>query len=95
MSYVSAMYSDMMMNAEITQTLSMIGKDVTLSIQDPEDKEKTIEVTGTVTEASFEDGTGKIKVNGEYYSIANIISIREQGEPVETADSTQTTSSNS
>ena len=29
-------------------------------------------------EASFEDGTGKIKVNGKYYSIADVISIREK-----------------
>ena len=79
-SYLSAMYNDMVTNAEITQTLSLIGKDVTISIQDPDDKEKTQEITGTVTEASFEDGSGKIKVNGEYYSIANIVSIREPGE---------------
>ena len=79
MTYMAAMYSDMATNAEITQTLSMIGKDVTISIPDPENEEETIEITGTVTEASFEDGSGKIKVNGEYYSIANIISIREQG----------------
>ena len=78
--YISALYSDMAYNAEITQTLSMIGKDVTLQIPDENDETKTIEVTGTVTEASFKDGTGKIKVNGEYYSIAYVTSIREQGQ---------------
>lgn len=80
MNYIAALYNDMATNAEVTQTLSMIGKDVTISIEDPDNKDKTIEITGTVTEASFEDGTGKVKVNGEYYSIANIISIREPGQ---------------
>ena len=40
---------------------------------------KTTEVKGIVTEASFKDGTGKVKVNGEYYSIAYITSIRDTG----------------
>ena len=90
MNYIAALYSDMVANAEVTQTLSMIGKEVTLSIEDPENKDKTIEITGTVTEASFEDGTGKVKVNGEYYSIANIISIREKGESSSTEENTTT-----
>lgn len=90
MNYIAALYSDMAANAEVTQTLSMIGKDVTISIEDPDNKDKTIEITGTVTEASFEDGTGKVKVNGEYYSIANIISIREKGESSSTEENTTT-----
>ena len=76
--YISAMYDDMMLNSEINQTLSMIGKDVTLQLPDPEDPKHPTTITGNVTEASFEDGTGKIKVNGEYYSIENVISIREK-----------------
>ena len=32
--YISALYNDMSYNSEITQTLSMIGKDVTLQIPD-------------------------------------------------------------
>ena len=75
MSYLSAFYNDSAINSEITQTLSMIGKEVTL--KDPEDKEGNKTITGTVTEASFEDGTGKVKVNGEYYSIANILTVKE------------------
>lgn len=75
--YISALYNDMSYNSEITQTLSMIGKDVTLQIPDENDSSKTTEITGTVSEASFKDGTGKIKVNGKYYSIANVTSIRE------------------
>ncbi len=94
MNYIAALYSDMVANAEVTQTLSMIGKEVTLSIEDPENKDKTIEITGTVTEASFEDGTGKVKVNGEYYSIANIISIREKGESGSAEDNNTTTAQN-
>lgn len=80
MNYISALYQDMTTNSEITQTLSMIGKDVTISIPDEKDSSKTTEITGTVTEANFKDGTGKVKVNGQYYSISNITSIREKGE---------------
>ena len=76
--YINAMYEDMNLNSEISQTLSMIGKDVTLNIPDENDPTKHETVTGVVTEASFEDGTGKIKIGDEYYSIANIISIREK-----------------
>lgn len=75
MNYISAFYNDAAINSEITQTLSMIGKEVT--IKDPEDKEGNAKITGVVTEASFEDGSGKVKVNGEYYSIGNIISVKE------------------
>ena len=78
--YISAMYDDMMINSEITQTLSMIGKDVTIQIPNETDPLNPTKITGTVTEASFESGSGKIKVNGEYYSIENIIAIREKGE---------------
>ncbi|MBR2430783.1 hypothetical protein IKB17_04915 [bacterium] len=76
MSYLSAMYNDMSLNSEITQTLSLIGKEVT--IKDPEDETGKKTITGKVSEASFEDGTGKVKVNGEYYSIGNIISVKEE-----------------
>jgi len=76
--YISAMYDDMMLNSEINQTLSMIGKDVTLQIPNADDPKHPTTVSGSVTEASFEDGSGKIKVNGEYYSIENVVSIREK-----------------
>ena len=87
MNYISAMYKDMSMNAEITQTLSMVGKEVTITVPDEKDSSKTTEVTGKVTEANFKDGTGKVKVNGEYYSISNITSIRESGKG--TSDTTK------
>lgn len=80
MDYLSAFYNDSAANYEITQTLSLIGKEVTVKIpkdaNDPASKEKTI--TGKVSEASFEEGSGKVKINGEYYSIANIISVRDK-----------------
>ena len=44
MNYIAALYSDMAANAEVTQTLSMIGKEVTISIEDPENKDNTITV---------------------------------------------------
>jgi len=76
--YINAMYDDMMLNSEINQTLSMIGKDVTLQIPNENDPKQPTIVTGNVTEASFESGSGQIKVNGNYYSIENVISIREK-----------------
>lgn len=76
MSYLSAMYNDMSLNSEITQTLSLIGKEVTLKDPDDETGKKTI--TGKVSEASFEDGTGKVKVGDTYYSIGNIISVKDE-----------------
>lgn len=75
MSYISAMYSDMSINSEISQTLSLVGKDVT--IKDPEDKTGATKISGTVTEANFEDGSGKVKVGDKYYSIGNIISVKD------------------
>lgn len=75
MNYIAALYNDMGMNSEITQTLSLIGKEVT--IKDPEDKSGATKITGKVTEASFEDGTGKVKIDDKYYSIANIISVKD------------------
>ncbi len=76
--YINAMYDDMMLNSEISQTLSMIGKDVTIQIPNEADPKNPTVVTGNVTEASFESGSGQIKVNGNYYSIENVISIREK-----------------
>ena len=88
--YISAMYNSMNTNSEITQTLSMIGKDVTLKIPDENDKNKFETVTGAVTEATFEDGNGKIKVGDKYYSIENVVSIREaQKQIAETISLTQ------
>lgn len=63
-------------NSGITQTLSLIGKEVDI-IPDPEKPDEV--VTGTVTEATFDGGEGKIKVNGKYYSIAYVQNIREPG----------------
>ena len=76
--YINAMYDDMMLNSEISQTLAMIGKDVTLQIPNESDPKNPTVITGNVTEASFESGSGMIKVNGEYYSIENVVAIREK-----------------
>ncbi len=61
-------------SAGITQTLNLLGKEVT--IVDPEDKTGGTKITGKVEEASFEDGTGSVKVNGKNYSIAYITSVK-------------------
>lgn len=75
MEYISSIYNDMTANSEITQTLALIGKDVTL--QDPDDPSGVRKINGTVTEASFEDGTGKIKVGDKYYSISYILNVKD------------------
>ena len=75
--YINAMYSDMMLNSEISQTLAMIGKDVTLQIPNENDPKHPTTITGKVTEASFETGSGQIKVNDQYYSIENVVAIRD------------------
>ena len=62
--------SDVGVNAVISQTLSLVGKDVTV-------KTETGDIKGTVSEAKFDGGAGFIKVGDSYYSIANITSIRE------------------
>jgi len=76
MNYMSSMYTDMSANSEITQTLSLIGKEVT--IQDPDDATGKTKVSGTVSEASFEDGTGRIKVGDNYYPIGNILTVKDK-----------------
>lgn len=88
--FLSVMYQDMVIGSEISQTLSMIGKDVTIQVPDENDPTKNTTITGTVSEVSFEDGTGKVKVNGEYYSISNVISIREHAETTPVATGTGT-----
>lgn len=66
--------SDMMTtNNAINQTLSLVGKEVTLT--NPENENEKI--TGVVSEASFDEGSGMVKVNGKNYSIAYIESVRE------------------
>ncbi len=88
-------------NAVITQTLSLVGKEVTIeyseTIKDEngepvlnedgtaQTEDKT--VSGVVTEAKFDGGIGYVKVGDEYYSISNVTSIREPAETVETAAS--------
>lgn len=90
MNYISALYSDVTMNSEITQTLSLIGKEVTL--KDPEDKTGLKTITGKVSEASFEDGTGRVKVGDKYYSIGNIITVKDDSVNTKVTTGTSTAS---
>jgi len=75
MTYLASISDSMAQNAGITQTLSLVGKEVTLYDPDDETMEKTI--TGKVTEAGFEDGAGTITVGGKQYSIGLVKSVRE------------------
>lgn len=73
---MQALVAGVAQGSTITQTLSLIGKEVDI-IADPENPDEII--TGTVTEATFDNGEGMIKVNGKYYSIAYVQNIREPG----------------
>ena len=79
---LASLSSGVAQNSGISQTLSLIGKEVDI-IPDPDKPDEVI--TGTVTEATFDGGEGKIKVNGKYYSIAYVQNVREPG-----AESTET-----
>lgn len=71
------MNSTLSVGSTVSQTLSMVGKDVTLTV--PADKKAGTEaktVKGTVDEAAFVDGEGMVKVDGKYYSIGYIESVR-------------------
>lgn len=74
---LSAMQGTLSANSTITQTLALIGKDVTLEVPNKEDETKMDKVTGKVSEATFEDGAGMIKVNGETYPINYITAIKD------------------
>lgn len=61
-------------STNITQTLNLLGKEVT--VMDPSDKTGETTITGKVEEASFESGSGAISVNGKSYPIAYIKSVK-------------------
>lgn len=67
---LSDLSSNVGTNAVISQTLSLVGKDVTIETD-------TGTVDGIVEEAKFDGGVGFVKIGENYYSIANITSIRE------------------
>lgn len=73
---LDALSSGVAQNSGVSQTLSLIGKEVDI-IADPEKPDEII--TGTVTEATFVNGEGQIKVNGKYYSIGYVQNVREPG----------------
>lgn len=75
-SALESLNSNFAQNSGISQTLSLIGKEVDI-VADPEKPDEVI--TGTVTEATFKDGEGMVKVNGKYYSIAYVQNIRTPG----------------
>ena len=59
-------------NNNIMQTLTLVGKEVTLT--DPEDSKKSI--TGTVSQAVFDSDKANIMVNGTEYPISLIKSVQ-------------------
>lgn len=85
---LSLMNDTIASNASITQTLSLVGKDVTLQVpkvdkegnvvKDEKDNIVYEKVEGTVSEASFEGGDGVIKVGDKSYPIGYVQSIRNK-----------------
>ena len=75
---ITALNDAVAQNSVISQTLSLVGKDVTLSVPilDKEGHLSYEDISGEVKEVSFENGQGMINVNGQSYSIENIKSIR-------------------
>lgn len=76
---ITALNDAVTQNSVISQTLSLVGKEVTLSVPklDSEGRVTDYEdISGNVKEVSFENGQGLINVNGQTYSIENIKSIR-------------------
>ena len=79
MGYLSNFYNDSAANSEITQTLALVGKEVSIKIPAADSESGKDEyVSGSVSEASFEEGTGKVKVGDNYYSIANIVTVKDK-----------------
>ena len=75
---LSALSDSVASSNVISQTLSLVGKDVTIAIPTADDDGNVYytNVTGSVDEVSFENGDGMVKVNGQNYSISSIKSIR-------------------
>lgn len=75
---ISALTDTVTSSNVISQTLSLVGKDVTVSVPGKDEEGNTIsnEVTGKVGEVSFENGDGLININGKTYPISSIVSIR-------------------
>lgn len=66
LSATTEMNNKLSQNNSIMQTLTLVGKDVTLT--DPKDATKTI--TGTVSSAQFNNSGAAIEVNGTTYPIS-------------------------
>lgn len=83
---LSTMNDTIASNASITQTLSLVGKEVTLQVPKVDENGKAVldekgnqvynEVKGTVTEASFAGGEGIISIGDKSYPIGYVESIR-------------------
>lgn len=75
LSATEEMNNSITQNNTIMQTLSLIGKNVTL--QDPSDLSKTI--SGNVTSANFTQNGSTIEVGGKSYPIALIKKVQAAG----------------
>lgn len=85
-SALEALSNNVSQNSGVSQTLSLIGKEVDI-MTDPEKPDEL--TTGIVTEATFKDGEGQVKVNGKYYSIGYVQNVRTPGTNNPVDDNTQ------
>jgi len=81
---------NMATNNYIMQTLALVGKEVTIT--DPDNPRQTI--TGTVTEAGFENGGSCITINGKEYPLSLVQSVREPGTGTNNNTTNDTTTNN-
>lgn len=72
LSTTQEMSNNIAANNNIMQTLTLVGKEVTLT--DPNDLKKTI--TGTVSQAVFDGDSANVMVNGTEYPISLIKSVQ-------------------
>jgi len=87
-STMDTMSTNLNTSNEISQTLSLLGNNVTIVnplkdksgayITGDDGKVKTETISGTVEEASFDTGAGMVKVNGNEYPISYIQSVKRK-----------------
>lgn len=83
---LSSMNENILQSSSISQTLSLVGKDVTISVPEIDSSGNPVldekgnplytTISGNVTEASFDDGAGMVTVNGEKYPISYVQTIK-------------------
>lgn len=90
LSTTQEMNNNIATNNSIMQTLTLVGKDVTLT--DPNNRTKTIK--GTVSGAQFDSSGAVLEVNGKTYPISLVQKVSEHSSSTSNTSNTSNTSSN-